>query len=60
MDYETPDMLVRVQDQVTIVRLRRGIVAVVSRRSVRELVVFDPHAIRGWRALRAFIRRANA
>jgi hypothetical protein len=43
-----------------VVRLRRGVVAVISHRRVRELVVYDPAAIRGWRTLRGYLSRSRS
>jgi len=41
------------------IRVRRGVIALVSRHRVRELVVYDWHAIHNWRNLRGYLRRAN-
>jgi len=49
----------RLRRGTIVVRLRRGVLALVSHRRVRELVVYDPHAIRSWRALAGYLRRAG-
>lgn len=49
----------RLRRGMTVVRLRNGVLALVSHRRVRELVVYNPRAIRNWRALRGYLLRAK-
>ncbi len=42
-----------------VVRLRRGVLAVVSHHRIRELVVYDPRVIRNHRALHGYLRRVR-
>jgi len=48
----------RLRRGTIVVRLRRNVLALVSHGHVRKLVVYNPHAIRSWRALAGWLRRA--
>ena len=48
----------RVVRGMTVVWLRRNVLALVAHHRIRELVVYDAHAIRNWPALAGYVRRA--